>query len=211
MNVANGVAGTSDAARSDAGQGGLIGRAVRWFMQLDFRKAIWLAPLAWALHEAEEWNINAFESRHFVDPGYFSAVDHTVLWIGLAWVALQGVLWTGLTAWPRNPRFAAFLALPWFIYLPFGNALQHVWYEFRFGGYTPGIVTATLLIIPVVLGLTVKAIRGRLIPWWYAAIFYLGAVTMLVSAIQSGNRLPPMLVRMIGNSVHTIRALLGRS
>lgn len=189
---------------------GGIERFHSWFVEVNFRKAIWLAPLAWTLHEAEEWDINRFESRHFIDPGYFSLVDHPVLWIGLAQVALQGMLWTALTAWPRNSRCAAFLSLPWFIYFSFGNALQHFWWEFRFGGYTPGIVTATLLVAPVVIGLTIKAIREKLIPWWYAGIFYLCAAGMLISAIRSGDHIPPMMVRMIGNSVHLIRALLGR-
>jgi len=191
-------------------RGGGIEQLYSWFVGLDFRKAIWLAPLAWTLHETEEWDINRFESQHFVDPGYFSLVDHPVLWIGLAQVALQGVLWTALTAWPRNSRFAAFLTLPWFIYFSFGNALQHFWWELRFGGYTPGIVTASLLVFPVVIGLTIKAIREKLIPWWYAGIFYLCGGSMLISAIRSGDHLPPMLATMIGNSVHMIRALLGR-
>src|SRR5690349_9025790 len=109
-----------------------------WFLQLPFRRAIWLAPAAWVLHEAEEWNINVFERAHYRDPGYFDKVDHAVLWLGLAQVALLGVLWTLLTAWPRNPRWAARLTLPFFIYIPFANVLQHIYAELRFGGYTPG-------------------------------------------------------------------------
>ncbi|HEY4214047.1 MAG TPA: hypothetical protein VGM84_21410 [Steroidobacteraceae bacterium] len=80
-----------------------------WFLNLDFRKAIWLAPLAWAIHEMEEWNIDAFVRSHFIDAGSLAADDSHGLWISLAIVAGNGIVWTALTSWPRNPRFAAFL------------------------------------------------------------------------------------------------------
>ena len=190
---------------------GPITRLVAWFMALPFRKAIWLAPLAWTLHEAEEWNINEFETRHFVDPGYFARIDHPVLWLGLAQVALQGVLWTAVTAWPKNPRFAAFLTLPFFVVLSFGNVLQHIYYAGYFRGYTPGFVTAVLLLGPVVLGLTYRAVRERLIPWWYATILYLAAVPALVSTVQAGNQLPAQLQSVQKNGIHVAEMILGRT
>jgi len=191
-----------------------VKRVVEWFMQLDFRKAIWIAPLVWAIHEAEEWNINQFESRHFADPGYFSLIDRPVLWIGLAWVALVGIIWTGVTAWPKNPKFAAYLTLPFFVYLSFGNVLQHIYWGFFFRSYTPGLATAVLLLGPVIIALTAKAIRGKLIPWWYAAILYLLTVPTLVSTVRAANQvppqLPPQLSAQIARSVHTTRSMLGR-
>jgi hypothetical protein len=190
---------------------GPIARLVAWFMALPFRKAIWLAPLAWTLHEAEEWNINEFESAHFVDPGYFARIDDPVLWLGLAQVALQGVLWTALTAWPKNPRFAAFLTLPFFVVLSFGNVLAHIYYVGYFRGYTPGFLTAVLLLGPVVLALTYRAVREKLIPWWYAAILYLAAMPGLVSTVQSGDQLPPFLQSLQQGAIHNAEVILGRT
>jgi len=190
---------------------GPIARLVSWFMALPFRKAIWLAPLAWTLHEAEEWNINEFESAHFVDPGYFARIDHPVLWLGLAQVALQGALWTALTAWPKNPRFAAFLTLPFFVVLSFGNVLAHIYYVGYFRGYTPGFLTAALLLGPVVLGLTYRAVREKLIPWWYAAILYFLAVPGLVSTVQSKDHLPPFLQSLQLRAIHNAEVILGRT
>jgi hypothetical protein len=188
-------------------------RLVSWFNALPFRRAIWLAPLAWTLHEAEEWNINEFESAHFVDPGYFSRVDHPVLWIALAQVALQGVIWTALTAWPRNPRFAAFLTLPFFVVISFGNVLAHVYWIVYFRGYAPGIATAVLLVAPVVLGLTIRAVRERLIPWWYAAVLYIAAVPGLVATIQAGeqHQLPVWLQTLQQRGIHVAEEILGRA
>ncbi len=169
-----------------------------WFMRLDFRKAIWLAPVVWTIHECEEWKIDAFESRRFVrslyeasalDPAKVLPGDHLNLWISLAIVAAYGFIWTALTAWPKNPKFAAFLTLPFFFYLPLGNVFQHLYWVAYFKMYTPGAVTAVLLVAPVIIGLTIKAVHSRLIPRWYAAMLCLLVIPTAVSTILSGNHL----------------------
>jgi hypothetical protein len=197
--------------RADAiNVGGMAHRAWMAFAAADFRKVIWLAPLAWILHEAEEWNINEFESTHFADPGYFALVDHPVLWLGLAQVALQGAVWTALTAWPRNSKFAAFLTLPYFVYIPFGNVPAHVYWAVRFAGYTPGLFTAVLLVGPIVLALTIKAVSEKLIPWWYAALLYLTPVPALVSTIASGDHIAPWMQAVQLHAIHIARVILDR-
>jgi hypothetical protein len=190
--------------------GSWAAKIAAWFWRVDFRKAIWLAPLVWALHEAEEWNIDEFERANFVDPGYFSLIDRQMLWLGLAQVALQGVILTALTAWPRNSRFAAFLTLPVFIVVAFGNVLTHAFWVWHFGGYTPGAATAVLLVGPVVVALTLKAVHGKLIPWWYAALFYLATVPGLLPWIQSPNEIPAWMQRLHMRGLHTAAVILGR-
>lgn len=188
----------------------LVRRIAAWFMRLDFRKAIWLAPLVWCLHEAEEWNIDTFERANFVDPGYFSLIDRPMLWLGLAQVALQGVLWTALTAWPRNPRFAAFLTLPVFIVVAFGNVMLHAFWVWHFGGYSPGAITAVLLVGPVVVGLTIKAVRERLVPWWYLAVFYVATVPGFLPWIQHPNQIAPWMQTLHQSGMHRAELILGR-
>ena len=112
--------------------------------------------------------------------------------------------------WPKNPKFAAFLTLPFFVFLSFGNVLQHIYWSFYFRTYAPGVITAVLLVGPVVIGLTVKAIRGKLIPWWYAAILYLLVVPTMVSTVRSGIHLPPMLESGQRNAMHIRQVILGR-
>lgn len=87
------------------------------------------------------------------DPGSLASIDHRSLWSTLAIVALNGAVWTALTSWPRNARFAAFLTLPFFVYFSFANVLQHVYWSALFRTYAPGVTTAVLLVAPVVLGL----------------------------------------------------------
>jgi hypothetical protein len=191
-----------------------VKRPVEWFTRLDFRKAIWIAPLVWTLHEAEEWNIVYFGRKHFADPGYFSQIDQPIVWIGLGLVALTGILWTCLTAWPKNPKFAAFLTLPFFVCFSFGNALQHIYYSIFFRDYNPGIATAVLLVGPMVIGLTVKAIHGRLTPWWYTAILYLLTIPSMVVTVRALNHTPPQIPPNIQsvhkNAIPVARFILGR-
>jgi hypothetical protein len=160
---------------------------VQWFMQLDFRKAIWLAPLAWCLHELEEWNIDTFGKQHFLDEAT-ATIDHRALWIGLGIAALNGVIWTAITAWPKNPRFGAFLTLPFFVYFSFANALQHIYWTIYFQTYAPGVITAVLVVMPVVVGLTIKALREKLIPPWYVALLYATVIPTLVATVLAGNQ-----------------------
>jgi hypothetical protein len=160
----------------------------RWFWELNSRRAIWLAPVAWALHELEElvFDIAAFGATYFLTLPP-RAITGQPLWIGLAIVALNGFIWTALTAWPKNPRFAAYLTLPFFVYFSFANVLQHVYYSIYFRTYQPGVVTAVVLVAPVVVGLTMKAVGGKLIPWWYAAVLYATVVPTLIATYRAGN------------------------
>jgi hypothetical protein len=192
----------------------IVGRGATWLMDLDFRRAIWIAPLVWTLHEAEEWDIISWGRTHFADPGYFSEVDQPVVWIGLGLVALTGILWTCLTAWPRNPKYAAFLTLPFFVFFAFGNVLQHLYYAFFFSGYNPGLVTAILLVMPVLIGLTIKAVRDRLIPVWFAAVLYVLTIPSMAVTVRALDHVPPQVPPNI-QSVHRIalpiaRLVLGR-
>ena len=63
---------------------------------------------------------------------------------------------------------------------------------------------------PVVLGLTVKAVRGRLIPWWYAAVLYVAIVPTFVSTVRAPNQIPPGIQNGQRNGVRIALAVLGR-
>ena len=51
--------------------------------------------------------------------------------------------------------------------LPFQNALQHVYWQFAFGTYAPGVVTSVVLLLPVTLYVIGRALRESLVPGWY--------------------------------------------
>ncbi len=155
-----------------------------------FRRAVWLLPCAWALHEAEEWNILGWYHRYWVNVPEVTATD---IRTGLAFIALVGFVWTLVGALFRNPKATASLVLPFFTAVASGNALQHIYFVFRFGTYAPGVVTAALVVIPCTLYVTLRAVRNGLISRWYAAIIYLPVIPLLALTIRAGNEVSPVI------------------
>ena len=97
--------------------------------QIPFRKAVWLLPLAWTLHEAEEWNILDWYHAYWVK---VPEATPTEMRVGLAFMSLVGVGWTAFTLLPRKPKLTAFLLLPFFTLMAAGNAVQHIYWTVAF-------------------------------------------------------------------------------
>ena len=171
-----------------------------------FQKAVWILPCVWALHEAEEWNILAWFHMYWVNVPQVTEIE---LWTWLAFITFVGFAWTFLVILPSNPRAAALIVLPFFTVIAFGNALQHVYFVFKFGDYAPGVVTAVLLIIQSVLYLTRLALLDGLIPWWYASVIYLPVIPQLVLVIRSGNEVPPMIHALARFSASLSKLIFG--
>ena len=162
---------------------------------LPFRKAVWLLPLCWTLHEAEEWNIMDWFQRYWVNVPEITSVEMRT---GLVFMSLIGVIGTACTLVLRSPRVTALLALPFFAVLALGNALQHVYWVFAFQAYSPGVVTSVLLVIPGIVYLTLRAVRDHLIPRWYAALIFLPAARSVYFAVQDGNAVPEAVHGLTG-------------
>jgi hypothetical protein len=164
---------------------------------LKFQRLIWLLPCGWLLHEAEEWNILAWYQRYWVD---VPQMEPGVVRVGLGLVGLVGLVWTFIGTLAGSPKFAAFFVLPFFTILAFGNAVQHIYFVYKFQAYAPGVVTAVILVIPSVLFLTYLAVRQELVSWWYAAAIYLPAIPAVVTAVQAGNKFPSVIREIYGLS-----------
>jgi hypothetical protein len=178
---------------------------------MTFRQAVWLLPLAWALHEAEEWNIMAWYRENFVDPGYFDQIDGPVVWVGLAMMSVIGFIWTAVATLPRNPRIVAWLILPFFVVISLANAFQHIYFQFEFGDYAPGVVTAVLLVIPSVVFIISRAIRNRLVPWWYVAILVVMMFPNLNATVRSGNNVTEPMQNIHKTGIQLMRAIRGQN
>ena len=155
-----------------------------------FRRLIWALPIFWALHELEEWNILDWYQRHWVN---VPDMTDTIVRTWLVFISLVGFVWTGVGAVIPNDRLRAVWTLPFFTVLPFGNALQHIYFVYEFDAYAPGVISAVLLIIPGVLFLTWIALRRGLLPWWYVAIIYLPTFPQVRLVVQAGNVVPPQM------------------
>ena len=159
----------------------------RALSKLPFRKAVWLLPLCWTLHEAEEWNIMDWFHRYWVNVPDVTPVEMRT---GLVLMSLIGVIGTACILVFRSPRVTALLALPFFALLGLGNAFQHIYWVFAFGAYSPGVVTSVLLVIPSFVYLAVRATRDGLIPRWFAALVFVPAARAVYFAVQDGNEVP---------------------
>jgi len=112
----------------------------------DLRPVLWLLAISFALHEAEEWNIVAWQRANFTPLPEFDEFGARVL---LVLFALLGVGFTALSLTLLSPRGALFALLPLFVAIVLGNALTHVVWLFAFGSYAPGVVTSAALLAPL--------------------------------------------------------------
>ncbi|MFC1878997.1 HXXEE domain-containing protein [Chloroflexota bacterium] len=156
--------------------------------KLSFLTLIWLFPLAFAIHEMEEWNIMAWYRRNYVDlPDKTDKSTRSFL----VFASLLGFLWTLIAYLPGSPIFAALWMLP-LMALTLQNILQHIWWLFLFKEYAPGVGSAVFLLLPLIVYLTCQALKKGYAPLWYVLLLALLTLPGLVQTIQSRNRLTPM-------------------
>ena len=160
---------------------------ITYLNHMSFLTAIWLLPMALAVHEAEEWNILRWEQRNFAN---LPAKTDTSVRTFLVFFTLFGFLWTALAALPSNPTIAAFVLLP-FAAGAFLNTLQHLFYTLYFRQYAPGVITSVVVIIPIVGYLTARAIEENLVPIVYVMVLGILTVLGLIQTIKAGNTLTP--------------------
>jgi len=152
------------------------------------RRLVWLLPVAFALHELEEWNIAEWYRRYWtnVDP---ATVNQRNSWTWLVFAGLFGFLWTALAVRFRNPKLTFHVVLILFIAV-FSHSFTHVYWLFSLGTYAPGVVTSIFLIIPITAYVTCRAIRQGLVSPVYIAILLALTLPPIVWAIRLDNRLP---------------------
>jgi len=153
--------------------------------QIDFLTWLWLFAIAFALHEAEEWNILSWYQRNYVDlpPSTNKAVR---VWI--IFVSLIGFVWCAVATLPGNPVLAAYAFLPT-IAVAMQNALQHVYWLFYFKQYAPGVVTSVVLLIPLGLYVTIEAVSQNYVAYWYVSVLVLAMIPGLLQTVKAKNKM----------------------
>jgi hypothetical protein len=139
---------------------------------LPFAQALWLAPLACALHVGEEWPqfvpwAHRFASLRFTRREYLLIpISGFASFVGVA------LLFAFLSSPPLVFLFFAFLLLP----APLWNIGFHVGATVKYRAYCPGVITAALLYPPVIYLLTQSAWREGLLSAsaWVAAVLIAG-------------------------------------
>jgi hypothetical protein len=149
-------------------------------MNVSIRQLLGLLAVAFALHEAEEWNLVAWERAHFAPAPAFDELAARTLLVLFALLALS---FTAAALRFLTLRGAVIALLPLFLAVVLGNAFTHVFWLFYFAGYAPGVVTAGLLLIPLALLLTHRVLRERIVPRPYVwALLALAALQPLGAA-----------------------------
>ena len=157
--------------------------------QVNFIAGLWVFVVAFALHEAEEWNIMRWYQRNYIDlPPTTDRAART--WI--VFISMMGLVWCIAGTLPGNPTIAAFVLLP-AIALALQNSLQHIYWLFYFKQYAPGIVTSVVFLIPLGVYLTIQAIWQNYVPIWYVGILALVIIPGLLQTVKAKNRMTPQI------------------
>jgi hypothetical protein len=177
------------------------------FELVDYAVAIWIFAAAYALHEVEEWNSLGWHRRNFLDMP--ADETDTSLRTFLVLASITGFIWAAVATVWGNPSVAAFLFLP-AVAVALQNALQHLYWQFSFREYAPGIVTSALLLIPGAIYLAVVAVGQGFVPLWYVVGLALLVVPGLILTVKAGHRLTQQFHAILRFSIALSR-WLGRS
>ncbi|MGH3439367.1 MAG: HXXEE domain-containing protein [Sciscionella sp.] len=162
---------------------------------IPFRRLVWLLPIAFAVHEAEESSILRWYEAEFTNPPHSTRL---ALYVGLFTIALLGFLWTAVACRLPDEHATATMVLPFFVVLVFSNNLQHVYWTVAFGAYAPGVVTSALLGIPLTILVSWQAIRRGLASRSYVIILFVLCIPLLASTVAAGRTVFP-LIQLIHN------------
>lgn len=138
--------------------------------RLPFQTALLLAPLAYAIHHAEEhllFNFRAWRLRYFPDNNALSteAVLAVLMGVTLVYLLLHATLRT---------RVTAFTAILFLMATQVHNALFHLGGTIAFSDFSPGLITAMLLYVPVNLLIARSALQEGLVTKAQLALLFLG-------------------------------------
>jgi hypothetical protein len=142
-------------------------------LRLPFSSALLLAPLCYALHHAEEhlvFNFRAWRLKYFPDNNALSTEAILVILtvVGLVYILLHATVRTRVSAW---------VALLFLMATQVHNAFFHIGGTLVFSDFSPGLITAIALYLPV-NGLIAHAAiaEGLLTPRQLGALFVGGGV-----------------------------------
>lgn len=142
-----------------------------------FQRLIWLMPAAFAPHIAEEYG-TGFPDWVTQTLGGAMTAGAFLTNNALFMVILLSL--TALATW-RPSRVTAFVLLSWASGNLFWNAVFHLVTTALYGRYSPGLMTAVLLYLPVSLLVARAALRERVLPLGaFAGATCIGGVLMLL-------------------------------
>jgi hypothetical protein len=171
---------------------------------LSFHEIVWLVPVALALHEFEEWNILVWYQRNFVDMP--AERTKTTIRFFLVFLSAAGFVWTGIAVSIGGPAVTMMILLP-LVAMMLQNVLQHIYWQYLFRTYAPGIISAILLLLPISVFIIYLAMANALVPVWYMALLMVLIIPGLVQTVKARNRLTPAIQSIHKFSLFGVRKL----
>ena len=141
--------------------------------RLPFSTALLLAPLVYAIHHAEEHlflNFRAWRLKYFPDNNALSteAILAILVSFGLVYIILHASVRTKVSAW---------MALTFLMATQVHNAIFHLGATIAFRDFSPGLITAILLYLPVNLLIARSALQEEWVsPRQLGVIFIAGGI-----------------------------------
>jgi len=151
----------------------------------DFTVVMWVFLAFVVLHELEEWNVNAFERRHFSGmPAY--ATDRSAR--GYIFLFCVGGLLITVAATFAGDPASAWVFLP-AVFFMLTNACQHAYWSIRFRAYAPGVGTALGLIVPLGLYLILRSVADARVDAVYPIVLAVISAAVWAQTVQAGDRM----------------------
>jgi hypothetical protein len=141
--------------------------------RLPFNTALLLAPLAYAIHHGEEhlaFNFRAWRLRYFPDNNALTteAVLVVLISISLVYLLLHATIRSRVTAW---------VAIMFLMATQVHNALFHLGGTIWFQDFSPGLITALALYLPINFLIARAALQEGLVTQsQLAALFVAGGL-----------------------------------
>jgi hypothetical protein len=171
---------------------------------VDFRIMVWFLPAALALHEAEEWNILGWYQQNFV--GLPRERTNTTIRFFLVFLSLTGFVWTGIALMWGSSAITILILFP-LLALIIQNGLQHIYWQFLFRRYAPGIMTSVLFLIPLGFYFVYISIVNDYAPLWYMAVLAVLIIPGLIQTVKARNRLTPAISSVHKFSLFVVKKL----
>lgn len=139
-----------------------------------FSRIIWIFPMIFFFHIIEEsagfteWATHTLQGSIDIRAFYQNNAAFMVILIGC----------TAFAAWKKTPG-AVFVLILWVSGQQFWNFVFHLYTQFRFQAYSPGLFTAVFLYFPVYLYVSYLALRERFLsPVLWVTAFLFGSLGM---------------------------------
>ncbi len=160
-----------------------------------FANTLWVLSMVFVIHELEEWNIARVERRNYIDAPPTMTDRNARAWIAVACVI--ALVWCAAATISGSPIAAAYVFMP-AIFIILTNSIQHVYWTIRFRHYSPGVISATALLIPASGFIIALALWQEYVSILYVAALSAVLVLVVINTARLGRKTPSVIRAVYG-------------